>query len=245
MSDLLVARRGDESVVLHVPTGTYLVLDTTATEILELVQAEGRDGAAAALAQRYGLTAETARTDVDSVLDRIVATRSKQDRSFRRPSLRGGLMVVGQWGRMPLRVKLAALQTATLLVLVELALRRFGIDAIARKVGAPLAGGNGPPTSPMEELDISQLSEHDRLLIAAADWTLARWVFDATCLRRALLYGWILRHHDPQLHIGLMEDGDVLAHAWLSVDGCTVGAEDNVGDFSRMEPRQERPSAEH
>lgn len=241
MGDLLIARRGDESVVLNVPNSTYLRLDSSATEILHLVQIEGRSGAAAAMAQRHGLAAEVANADVNEVLDRISTARSKRDGSLRRPDLRSCATVARQWARLPVRGKLAVLETTTLLLSVELAFRWFGIDTIARRVGAPLVSPRERPISGLPEIDVTQLSEHERRLFAAADWTLNRWVFDATCLRRALLYGWILRRRYPELHIGLMEEGDLVAHAWLTVDGCTLGGAGDVGDFNRMTPMPDQP----
>jgi hypothetical protein len=223
-------------VVLHLPSGTYLRLDATATEILDLVQAEGRSGATAVLARRHGLDIGVATADVNSVLNRISDARASREKTKPRPGISGGATVLRQWTRLPLRAKLAVTVTTALVAAVEVALRLFPIDVIARQIGAPLADGQGTPTPGAAELDLTKLSDRDQVLLAAADWTLSRWVFDATCLRRALIYGWVLRHHHPQLRIGLVEEGDVLAHAWLVVDGCTLGALGDVGDFSRMTP---------
>ena len=46
---------------------------------------------------------------------------------------------------------------------------------------------------------------------------LKRWPWDKSCLRRSLLWGWILRHRDPDLMVGtrLDESGDIVAHAWI------------------------------
>ena len=234
LGDLLVARLQDHSVVLHVPSGTYLTLDTTATEILDLVQTEGRLGAAAVLADRYSLDVGVANVDVESVLDRIGGAQASKDRSMRRPRARGAARVARQWGRLQGPAKLAVMKTTALVVAVELALRRFPIDAIARHIGAPLADVKGNSAPCGAEFDLTGLSDQENVLLAAADWTLARWVFDATCLRRALLYGWVLRSHRPELRIGLMAEAEVLAHAWLVIDGCALGALGDVGEFSRM-----------
>ena len=85
----------------------------------------------------------------------------------------------------------------------------------------------------MPPFDEGRLTERELLRFAARDWVLARWVYDATCLRRALVGGWILRHRHPELRIGLMEDDDVVAHAWLVVEGRSIGALSNVSNFSR------------
>ena len=68
-SDLLIARDDEGAVVLHVPSGTYLKLDASATEILDLVRSDGRVGAASQLVAKYGLDPDTAASDVTAVLD--------------------------------------------------------------------------------------------------------------------------------------------------------------------------------
>jgi hypothetical protein len=236
MDDLLVAREGDKSVVLHVPSGTYLRLDAAATEILTLLQTDGPSGAAATLTQRHGLDPALATEYVTSVLEQLREARAVGQTSMRRPGVRGGASVVQQWARLPGRAKAAVMETTVLVVAIELALRMFPIDTIARRVGAPLADSQGAADPGVAELDMSQLSDRTQQRLAAADWTLARWVFDATCLRKALLYGWVLRGHGPELHIGLMKTGDALAHAWLAVDGGTLGASGDVEDFGRLGP---------
>jgi hypothetical protein len=234
LGDLLVARVQDHSVVLHVPSGTYLKLDATATEILDLVKNKGSEAAVAVLADRHGLDTAVAMADVQSVLDRIGGAQASEGRSMRHPKVRGLAHVARQWAGLSGSAKLAVMKITALVVAVELALRRFPIDAIARHLGAPLADAEEITGACGEELDLTALSHQELNLLGAADWTLARWVFDATCLRRALLYGWVLRHRMPELRIGLMADDEVLAHAWLVVNGCTLGALDEVGGFSRM-----------
>jgi hypothetical protein len=173
---------------------------------------------------------------VTSVLDQISWARAVGETSMRRPSLRGGASVVRQWARLPARSKFVVLETTVLIVGIELALRVFPIDTVARRAGAPLADGRGVDDPDLAEIDVSKLAGREQLRLAAADWTLARWVFDATCLRKALLYGWVLRSHGPELHIGLVGKGDSLAHAWLVVGGSTLGALSDVKDFGRLGP---------
>ena len=235
MSDLLVAHEGDESVVLHIPSGTYLRLDVAATEILTLLQTNDVEGAAASLVKQHGLDPKTAVEYVTSVLDQIHEARAVGEISMRRPSLRGGASALRQWVRLPTRSKLTVMKTTALIVVIELALRMTSIDNLASRVGASLADVQGVEHPELAEIDVSKLALPEQLGLAAADWTLSRWVFDATCLRKALLYGWILRSHRPQLHLGLMKSGDALAHAWLVVDGYTLGALGDVKDFGRLD----------
>jgi hypothetical protein len=173
---------------------------------------------------------------VTLVLDQIREARAVGETSMRRPGLRGGASVVRQWARLPARSKFAVEEMTVLIVGIELALRIFPIDTVARWAGAPLADGRGVDDPGPAEIDVSKLTVRAQLRLAAADWTLARWVFDATCLRKALLYGWVLRGRGPELHIGLMTKGDALAHAWLVVDGSTLGALGDVKDFGRLGP---------
>jgi hypothetical protein len=222
-------------VVLHVPSGTYLKLDATATEILELLQSEGESGAAEVLASRHGLDAEVAAIDVASVLRGIREARSSAAVSGRRPKPQGVALVLRQWTRLLAPARWAVLEASGLVVGIEVALRLLPIDVIARRLGVPLSEVDAGVTGALPpEMDLSLLSDRELLKISAADWVLARWVFDATCLRRALVYGWILRKRGPELHIGLMTEDDVLAHAWLIAEGASLGALGNVGDFSRL-----------
>jgi hypothetical protein len=232
-NDVLVARHGDGSVVLHVPSGTYLKLDATATQILELLQSEGEEGAAAALSTRYGLDPAVAAADVATVLREIRSARSVAAPG-RRPKLTGVATVARQWASLRAPARRASFEMGLLVIGIEIALRVAPIDAIARRVGAPLATVDQADGALPDELDLSLLDDRDVLRIASADWVLGRWVYDATCLRRALAYGWILRRRRPELHIGLMAEDDILAHAWLIVDGCSMGALGGVGDFGPL-----------
>jgi len=231
--DVLIARDAEGSVVLHVPSGTYLRLDASATEILDLVREEGRSGAAVTLSERHGLDPDVAAADVANVVEAVGGSRASAVHSGRRPDVRGVSTVFGEWARLPTPAMLAAVEIGVMIAALEVALRIFPIDAIANRMGVPLAdlgsAGQGAPV-----LDLDRLSDREVLRFGAVDWVLARWVFDATCLRRALVYGWVLRRRSPKLHIGLVPGGEVTAHAWLVVDGCTVGALGEVESFSRM-----------
>ncbi len=52
-------------------------------------------------------------------------------------------------------------------------------------------------------------------------WRILRWgPFNGTCLRRAVVGGYFLRHHHPLLRIGVTKTGGkVAAHAWVEVGG--------------------------
>lgn len=47
--------------------------------------------------------------------------------------------------------------------------------------------------------------------------------FPDTCLRRALVMGSVLRARGPRLVVGVLRhDGELLAHAWVVVDGVSL-----------------------
>ena len=74
----------------------------------------------------------------------------------------------------------------------------------------------------------------ERLLLAALASVQRRWLFDATCLRRALGAGWILRRRHPRLCLGLTGAEGALAHAWLVVDGHTIDGLRGAPVFKRV-----------
>ena len=232
-SDLLIARHDDGAVVLHVPSGTYLKLDASATEILELVRSNGRSGAASELASRYGLDADP-RPPTWPRCSTGSAGPGRARAAARRPAASGVANVFREWTGLPFRrARLMVVEAAVLVVAAEVALRIAPIDVVSRRAGAPLADVGTAVDRDMPPFDEGRLTERELLRFAARDWVLARWVYDATCLRRALVGGWILRHRHPELRIGLMEDDDVVAHAWLVVEGRSIGALSNVSNFSR------------
>jgi len=251
MSDLLIAPRGDGSIVLHIPSGTYLQLDASATTVLTLVGSAGADGAATELVRRYGLDRSTADADVVRVVTAIVGAQTTLTGNVHRPTLGGGADVVRQWLGLDTRAKMATARIAVLVAAIELGLRFRPVNGVARRLQVPLevvdetanrpAATDAPPptsadTAPTgsRELDPSDLTAVEVYNLGAMDWVLARWIYDATCLRKALAGGWILRHRGPRLRIGLIDQGEVTAHAWLVVDGSTLGALGNVHDFSRL-----------
>jgi hypothetical protein len=230
----MVARDQNGSVILHVPSGTYLRLDAAATEILDLVREEGEDSATLSIARRHELDSDVAIADVKSVITAISTAGSGTASTGRRPTLQGSISVVRGWSRLSTPAKLAVAQATAMTVAVELSLHLFPIDKIARWVGAPLADSQGQADTELPELTRDQLSDKERRFLAAMDWTLARWIFDGTCLRRALVSGWALRSRKPALHLGLLDDDEALAHAWLSFETFTLGSVGDVRDFTRL-----------
>jgi len=107
----------------------------------------------------------------------------------------------------------------------------------------PLAAAGNPevmspnegPGDRVDDADasaIARLSLREQRDYVATMWVLDRWLYDGTCLRRALVSGFFLRRHDPRLHLGLIDDGET-SHAWVEAEGMTFNAVPVTGTFTR------------
>jgi hypothetical protein len=102
---------------------------------------------------------------------------------------------------------------------VEVGLRTLRLPVLARMAGAPLAD-NEPDGPHVAELAPGTLSPRLRRRLWLCVEVMRHWPFDEKCLRRSLVCGWRIRHLGPRLMIGVaMVDGEVQAHAWLTVNG--------------------------
>ncbi len=69
----------------------------------------------------------------------------------------------------------------------------------------------------------------------AVDRVYRRWPFKATCLRRALTLGALLRREQPLLRLGVRRNASAIeAHAWLVVAGREVGAAPQNDGYRRL-----------
>lgn len=230
--DLLIADKGRGSVALRVRTGVYFELDGSATEIVRLVERCGPAEAVAVLASRHGRPAHEIKADVDRVLHTLEHTSLPAAARPRHPTWRGCAAVVLRWLGLPLSGKVATVYASGLVVAVEALLYINHIDRVSRWLGAPLLDSSGledlPPFDPVS------LTGRERMLLGAVGSVQRRWLFDATCLRRALAAGWILRRRHPRLCLGLTGAEGVLAHAWLVVDGHTIDGLPGAPIFKRL-----------
>jgi hypothetical protein len=191
-------------------------LDHAATEIVELVKRQGVEGAVTTLAERHGMAREVSSGHVDQVLRTFASIGPGAATRARALTPAGGLRVLRQWSRFPPRLKVATAYAASLMTVVEALLRLCPVDQAARWLGAPLVthdAGQLPP------LDRDLLTERELLMLGSLRWVQRLWPWDATCLRRALAAGWLLRRRHPGLCLGLPGSGSTLAHAWLIVGG--------------------------
>lgn len=224
-----------ETVLLHLPSGTYLALDATASRIVELLNEHGDpEKAAAALAALYGIEPARAQGDVGAVVGAVQGLSAPRTGRGRRPTVAGVRVVTRSWWRQPWRYRMTSLQVVAVAAVVEVGLRTTGVDRLARLLGVPLATG-GAPAPALGVGDAGFLSERERRVHWALFWVMTRWLYDGTCLRRALVLGWFLRRRHPVLRLGMLSEGDV-AHAWIEVDGRALNTEPVTGVFAGTTP---------
>jgi Transglutaminase-like superfamily len=188
-----------------------------ATELVKLVQDKGPAEATATLAVRHGQPIEVVEADVERVLSTIRQSSVAPTARGRHPSLKGSAGVARAWLRLPLSQKVAAAYATVLVVAVEILIHLSSVDQASQWLRVPLDGSTDVDELPT--LDPSALTARERELLGALAAVQRRWLFDATCLRRALASGWVLRRRHPRLCLGLAGSDKALAHAWLIVDG--------------------------
>jgi hypothetical protein len=235
LDDILLADNESGSDVLNVRRGVYFELDRSATEVVRLVQSLGPAGAAETLAARYGKPVALVRADVEHVLAVMSGTLASPTSRVRHPTRRGTVSVVRGWLHLTSKVKLDVMYATALVMVIEVLLRSQSVDRASRWLKAPLFDGNEGSDWP--PLDLSGLTERERRLLGALAWVQRAWLFDGTCLRRALAAGWVLRRRRPHLCLGLTGSQEVLAHAWLVLEGCSLDGLPGAPMFRRGEHR--------
>jgi len=107
-------------------------------------------------------------------------------------------------------------RAALIALAVEVGLRVWSLPRLCAALRVSLATDTG--IAPVE------VSEHGGREWAAACRAYRRWPSRDTCLRRALVTGFMLRSEHPALRLGVASrEGTSLAHAWLEIDGRAVG----------------------
>lgn len=102
---------------------------------------------------------------------------------------------------------------------VEAGLRVLRLPTLARLCGLVLDPAGLSPAAQARPGQLA-LSPRTRRRVRAGLAVLARGPFPDTCLRRALVLGWVLRARRPRLLVGVRrEGGELQAHAWVVVDG--------------------------
>jgi hypothetical protein len=115
-------------------------------------------------------------------------------------------------------------------LVVEVGLRTTTLPRLARALGAPLAVDGFD--SYAERAEAVLLPRWAVLRMDAVRRVLRHWPFGDTCLRQALVCGWLLRRLRPALQLGVAKvDGEVRAHAWLVVTGTVVDPRRAVSSY--------------
>ena len=223
---MLTQSRDCTRVALHLPSATYLRLNGSAGEIADHLLVSGDpELVAARLSERYSISHAEAQHDVLAVLDKLAHLDRRPARRARRPRFDTTLAECRSWWRQPAGLRARVVETALVLAIIEVGLRFWNLRDLSAAFGAPLASECGDRAAP--EVIVDDVDPLERLRFVALEWTLRRWIFDDTCLRRSLLTGFIIRRRHPVLRLGLTDDG-VTAHAWVEADGRSYGASDSL-----------------
>jgi hypothetical protein len=217
--------------LLHVPSGTYLKLDPTADRIVNLLGEHGDvQEVALTLATRFSISVEQAEADVTAVVETLRNLRASRSSDARRPPIRGVLNAFREWRALPLLLQAAVIKVVITVVVLETALRLLDLRRLAALMRVPLAPGASDLPNDRDD-DTSIMSPSERRSYWATGWVLDRWIFPGTCLRRALIAGYFLRHHQPVLRLGLIGDGST-THAWIEAKGIAFNSAPVTGMFA-------------
>jgi hypothetical protein len=217
---------------LHIPTGTYLGLDRSAALIVNLLN-ENSDllSASSQLSSQVGISPDQALRDVGAVINAVSGVEATKVGKGRRPSVVGVLMVTRSWWRQSWRYRIATLEVALVVLVIEVGLKVTDVSRLARWLGVPLATERSEPPVVGPD-DLSELSNRERRIHWAVYWVMARWLYDGTCLRRGLAFGWFLRQRSPVLRLGMLADNSSIAHAWIEVNGKAFNAQPVSAPFA-------------
>ncbi len=138
--------------------------------------------------------------------------------------------------RIP-RVRLAEIPALcaalAMVVVVEVGLRTTTLPRLARALGTPLAVDGFDAYA--NGADAVLLPRWAVLRMHAVRRVLRHWPFGDTCLRQALVCGWLIRSLHPALQLGVAKvEGEVRAHAWLVVSGTVVDPRRAVSSYQPL-----------
>lgn len=123
--------------------------------------------------------------------------------------------------RVPVRELPNTVAALLLALLVEVGLRLTTLPRLARMMATPLVQ---PDAQQLLALGGPRpLPNWAKQRVRSTQRTLRHWPFGDTCLRQALVSGFLLRRLNPVLQVGVAKiDGEFRAHAWLIVNGAVV-----------------------
>jgi hypothetical protein len=149
----------------------------------------------------------------------------------RRPTVAGVRVVTRSWWHQSWLYRLAIVEVTLVVVVIEIGLKLTDVSRLARWMGVPLATDDAAPPAISPD-DMRGLTERERRIHLALHWVMARWLYDGTCLRRALTLGWFLRRRGPVLRLGMLTEQGTVAHAWIEVEGRAFNAQPVTAIFS-------------
>jgi hypothetical protein len=135
--------------------------------------------------------------------------------------------------RLPPREILTTLRVAVVIVVVEVLIRWVSLPRLSRLLGVPV--DLRPRTDHREQLPLRELPARARRQLRCTRRVADVWPFShGPCLRRALVGGHLLRQLHPAVRLGVASTGDeLLAHAWLEIDGRPLEAVERFAQFER------------
>jgi hypothetical protein len=133
---------------------------------------------------------------------------------------------------LPLRRAWALACTVALTAVVEVGLRLVPLARLARALDVPLSTLPAPVRT--QGGDQAALAPSQRRWLWATNVVLQRWPFGDTCLRRALVLGYLLRRERPVLRIGVAQGEEALAHAWIETEKFAIGAQPAYTPLTRL-----------
>jgi hypothetical protein len=219
-----------ERVLLHIPTGVYLKLDASSSAIFDLlVKYEDVAKASTVLAKTFSIPADRAVADVGYVISTLTSLRPSRASRVKWPTVHGVVITAREWWSLPILLRIAVVRAVLVVAAAEIGMRTTDLGHLAALLKVPLA----PGMSEIPQIGIGgagTLTRREQRNHRAAGWVLDRWVFDGTCLRRALIVGYFLRRHHPVLRLGLVGDGRT-SHAWVEAEGMTFNEAEVIAEF--------------
>ncbi|HKY49569.1 MAG TPA: lasso peptide biosynthesis B2 protein [Acidimicrobiia bacterium] len=143
---------------------------------------------------------------------------------LRRRTVGSNLIFSRVWS-LPFRDQLTLARMLGLAAIVEVGLRTVGLPRLATALGVKLNWAREPSSPPGIP---PSLREADRRNVTFVLRVMRHWPFaEGTCLRQSIILGRVLKDHAPLLRIGVQgRGGDIVAHAWIELDGVAMGGED-------------------
>jgi coenzyme PQQ synthesis protein D (PqqD)/transglutaminase superfamily protein len=221
-----------ETILLHIPSGTYLGLDRSAARIVELLNEDPDPAhAASSLSEQFEIPYALALRDVSAVVASVHGMAAPRTSRGRRPTVAGVRIVSRAWWRLSWRYRLATMRATFIVIVIEVGLKCTDVARLSHWMRIPLATDDAPPPAPAPD-DLSGLTESELRAYWSIYWVMARWLYDGTCLRRALAFGWSLRSRHPALRLGMIDEGGAIAHAWIEVEGRAFNSQPLTSTFT-------------